>query len=100
MSSLYAGNRLAADERYLGQAFVIEGVVQLVDRDADGEPHVVLSGAYEGKPVILMFSKDQQSMLVPLRRSLLASFRCIGMGDQGSFLLANCRSASQSGAGR
>lgn len=94
MSDLYSQNSIAADERYLGKELLIEAQVLEVSRDHSGDPFVVASGGYDGKLVVLMFSKDQQSRLAPLRRWATATFNCKGMGDQGAYVLVDCRQQS------
>ncbi|WP_238925079.1 OB-fold protein [Achromobacter insuavis] len=91
MSDLYAQNSIAADDRYRDKELTIEAQVLEVSRDRSGDPFVVASGGYYGKQVILMFSKDQQADLSPLRRWSTATFNCKGMGDQGAYVLADCR---------
>lgn len=91
MSDLYSQNSIAADERYRGKELLIEAQVLEVSRDHSGDPFVVASGGYYGKQVVLMFSKDQQSTLAPLRRWATATFNCTGIGDQGAYVLVDCR---------
>lgn len=94
MSDLYAQNSIAADELYRGKELLIEVQVLEVSRDHSGDLFVVASGGYYGKQVVLMFSKDQQSKLVPLRRWATSAFNCRGVGDQGAYVLVDCRGQS------
>lgn len=95
MAELYSQNSIDADARYLGKELLITAQVFEVSRDNSGDPYVLVSGGYYGKDMIFMFSKDQQEALVPLRRWMTVTFKCKMKGDQGAYLVADCRGISQ-----
>lgn len=89
----YEANGVAADARYKGRPFLIEGQIQTIDTDILDTPYVTLrSGEMnEFQSVQAMFPKAEKATLAGLSKGQVISVACTVDGKMMNVIARNCR---------
>lgn len=82
LASAYEANTVAADARFKGKRFKINGTVSDINTDFTGAPYVTLRGGVnQFMEPQFGFEKSESEQLVSLRKGSKVTFVCTGRGD-------------------
>ena len=64
----YLANELAADHKYQGKNFLIQGVVDRIAKDIQGKPYITLAGKDPIRRIQVQFPEDRMEALIKLNK--------------------------------